>query len=55
MDFLYFLQGLRTPWLDAVMSALTNLGEEKIDDLSVVDGKITLDVPAKKIVTIELI
>ena len=35
-------------------AALTNLGEEKIEDLTVVDGKITLDVPAKKIVTIEL-
>ena len=35
-------------------AALTNLGEEKIEDLNVVDGKITLDVPAKKIVTIEL-
>ena len=30
MDFLYFLQGLRTPWLDAVMSALTNMGGELV-------------------------
>ena len=36
-------------------AALTNLGEEKIADLKIEDGKITLDVPAKKIVTIELI
>ena len=35
-------------------ATLTNLGEEKIADLNVVDGKITLDVAAKKIVTIEL-
>ena len=30
MDFLYFLQGLRTPWLDTIMSALTNLGGELV-------------------------
>ena len=35
-------------------AALTNLGEEKISDLEIKDGKITLDVPAKKIVTVEL-
>jgi alpha-mannosidase len=35
-------------------AALTNLGEEKIEDLTVENGKITLDVPAKKIVTVEL-
>ncbi|MBE6621283.1 MAG: hypothetical protein E7625_08015, partial [Ruminococcaceae bacterium] len=35
-------------------AALTNLGEEKISDLEIKDGKITLDFPAKKIVTIEL-
>ncbi len=34
---------------------LTNLGEEKIADIEIKDGKITLDVSAKKIVTIELI
>ena len=30
MDFLYFLEGLRTPWLDAVVSALTHLGGETV-------------------------
>jgi hypothetical protein len=35
-------------------AALTNLGEEKMGDLTVDGGKITLDVPAKKIITIEL-
>ena len=35
-------------------AALTNLGEEKIEDLTVENGKISLDVPAKKIVTVEL-
>lgn len=34
---------------------LTNLAEEKISDLDLANGKITLDVPAKKIMTIELI
>lgn len=28
MEVLYFLEGLRTPFLDAVMSALTHLGDE---------------------------
>ena len=30
MDFLYFLEGLRTPWLDAVVAALTHLGGELV-------------------------
>ena len=30
MDFLYFLEGLRTPWLDAIVSALTHLGGETV-------------------------
>ena len=30
MDFLYFLEGLRTPWLDAVVSSLTHLGGETV-------------------------
>lgn len=30
MDFLYFLEGLRTPWLDAIVAALTHLGGELI-------------------------
>ena len=30
MDFLYFLEGLRTPWLDALVSALTHLGGETV-------------------------
>lgn len=30
MDFLYFLEELRTPWLDAVVSALTHLGGETV-------------------------
>ena len=30
MDFLYFLQELRTPWLDTVVSALTHLGGELV-------------------------
>lgn len=34
---------------------LTNLAEEKLSDLEIKDGKLTLDVPAKKILTIELI
>ncbi len=34
---------------------LTNLGEEKICDLDIKDSKIVLEVPAKKIMTIELI
>ena len=34
---------------------LVDLGEEKIADIEIKDGKITLDVSAKKIVTIELI
>ena len=28
MQFLYFLENLRTPWLDALMLAITNLGDE---------------------------
>ncbi|MBQ7230500.1 MAG: phosphatase PAP2 family protein [Oscillospiraceae bacterium] len=28
MDFLYLLEGLRTPWLDSIVSALTHLGGE---------------------------
>ena len=28
MDFLYLLEGLRTPWLDGIVSALTHLGGE---------------------------
>ena len=28
MDFLYFLEGLRLPWLDAVVALLTHLGSE---------------------------
>ena len=30
MDFLYFLEGLRTPWLDTIVSALTHLGGETV-------------------------
>ena len=30
MDFLYFLEELRTPWLDAVVAALTHLGGELV-------------------------
>lgn len=30
MDFLYFLEGLRNPFLDALMSALTHLGGETV-------------------------
>ena len=30
MDFLYLLESLRTPWLDAVVSALTHLGGETV-------------------------
>lgn len=30
MDFLYLLEGLRTPWLDAIVSALTHLGGETV-------------------------
>lgn len=30
MDFLYFLEDLRTPWLDAIFSALTHLGGETV-------------------------
>ena len=30
MDFLYLLEELRTPWMDAVMSALTHLGGETV-------------------------
>lgn len=30
MSFLYFLEGLRTPWLDAIMSTLTHLGGEMV-------------------------
>lgn len=30
MDFLYVLEELRTPWLDAVVSALTHLGGETV-------------------------
>ena len=30
MDFLYFLEDLRTPWLDAVFSLLTELGGETV-------------------------
>ena len=30
MDFLYFLEDLRTPWLDTIMSALTHLGGETV-------------------------
>ncbi|MBO5300369.1 MAG: hypothetical protein J6B51_09910, partial [Clostridia bacterium] len=32
----------------------TNLNEEREEALTVCDGKITIDIPAKKIVTIEL-
>lgn len=28
MEFLYFLEGLRTPWMDTIMSVLTHLGGE---------------------------
>jgi len=34
---------------------LTNLAEERLGDLTITDGRITLDIPAKKIVTVELI
>lgn len=34
---------------------LTNLAEERQGELTIVDGKITMDVPAKKIVTVELL
>lgn len=30
MDFLYLLEELRTPWLDAIVSALTHLGGETV-------------------------
>ena len=30
MDFLYFLEELRTPWLDAIIAALTHLGGELV-------------------------
>ena len=30
MDFLYFLEGLRTPWLDGIVGALTHLGGELV-------------------------
>ena len=30
MDFLYFLEGLRTPWLDAAAAVLTELGGETV-------------------------
>lgn len=30
MDFLYFLEGLRTPWLDSIVGALTHLGGELV-------------------------
>ena len=30
MDFLYFLEGLRTPWLDGIVSVLTELGGETV-------------------------
>lgn len=30
MDFLYFLEGIRTPWLDAVVAGLTHLGGETV-------------------------
>ena len=30
MDFLYFLEGLRTPWLNACVAALTHLGGEMV-------------------------
>ena len=30
MEFLYLLEGLRTPFLDTVMSALTHLGGETV-------------------------
>ncbi len=33
---------------------LTNLGEEKLSDLELKDGKLVLEVPAKKIMTVEL-
>lgn len=35
-------------------AALTTMGEEKLEDLSIVDGKLVLEVPAKKILTIAL-
>ena len=34
---------------------LTNLGEERQSDLTVTDGKITLEIPPKKILTVELL
>ena len=30
MDFLYLLEGIRTPWLDGIFSALTHLGGEMV-------------------------
>ena len=30
MDFLYLLEDLRAPWLDAVVAALTHLGGETV-------------------------
>ena len=30
MEFLYLLEELRTPWLDAIVSALTHLGGETV-------------------------
>jgi alpha-mannosidase len=34
---------------------LTNLNEERQGDLEISDGKLRLDIPAKKIVTVELL
>ena len=33
---------------------ITNLGEERQEEIAIVDGKITLEIPAKKIFTVEL-
>ncbi len=30
MSFLYFLEGIRTPWLDSIVSVITRLGEELV-------------------------
>ena len=30
MEFLYFLEGLRTPWLDSLVSAVTHMGGEMV-------------------------
>ena len=35
-------------------AALTTMGEEKLEDLPVKDGKLIIEVPAKKIYTIAL-